>query len=137
MAPSSYYNSNSNSNFPSSTRDHFLEPPSLFSRILLSLSPGLAAQMQRLWSYASASSERQTYAPVLTGTSHSRLPRGWQRWHPRQLLSIPHLFVLAWVLALLWGERWVFQSSVESCGWESWERWVSAVWSDSDLFIEC
>ncbi|KAH7319251.1 cell division control protein 1 [Rhexocercosporidium sp. MPI-PUGE-AT-0058] len=118
MAPS-YYNSNSHS----STRDHCLEPPSLISRILLSLPPSLAAQMQRLWSYASGSGERQTYATVSTASSHSRIPRHWQRWHPRQLLSLPHLFVLAWVLALLWGERWVFQSSVESCGWGSWERW--------------
>ncbi|KAL2063456.1 hypothetical protein VTL71DRAFT_5261 [Oculimacula yallundae] len=117
MAPS-YYTSNSHS----STRDHFLESPSLFSRILLSLPPSLAAQMQRLWSYASGS-ERQTYAPISTASSHSNISRRWQRWHPRQLLSLPHLFVLAWVLALLWGERWVFQSSVESCGWGSWERW--------------
>ncbi|PVH76390.1 hypothetical protein DL98DRAFT_592285 [Cadophora sp. DSE1049] len=116
MAPS-YYNSNSHS----STRDHFLEPPSPFSRLLLSLPPSLAAQMQRLWSYAS--SDRQAYTPVSTATPHSRVPRRWQRWHPRQLLSLPHLFVLAWVLALFWGERWVFQSSVESCGWGSWERW--------------
>lgn len=128
MAPS-YYNSNSHS----STRDHFVESPSLLSRILLSLPPSLAAQMQRLWSYAS--SDKQAYTPVSTATPHSRVPRRWQRWHPRQLLSLPHLFVLAWVLALLWGERWVFQSSVESCGWDSWERWVSSVgWYDLEIY---
>ncbi|KAH8906027.1 putative frost protein [Coniochaeta sp. PMI_546] len=41
----------------------------------------------------------------------------------RRLLSFPHALVVVWVLLLLWGERWVFHSRVESCHWSSWENW--------------
>ena len=41
-----------------------------------------------------------------------------------RLVSFPHLLVAAWVVVLLWGERWVFHSKVESCHWSSWENWV-------------
>jgi len=41
-----------------------------------------------------------------------------------RLFSFPHLLVVLWVLALLWGERWVFHSKVENCNWDNWEKWV-------------
>ncbi|CAJ0545302.1 Ff.00g087750.m01.CDS01 [Fusarium sp. VM40] len=41
----------------------------------------------------------------------------------RRLLSFPHLLVLIWVVALLYGERWVFNSKVASCDWDHWEKW--------------
>lgn len=41
-----------------------------------------------------------------------------------RLFSFPHLLVAAWIVVLLWGERWVFHSAVEECEWEKWERWV-------------
>lgn len=44
----------------------------------------------------------------------------------RRLLSVPHVLVLAWVLVMLWGERWVFHSTVERCRWGTWEKWVSS-----------
>ncbi|MCJ1391711.1 hypothetical protein MMC18_004576 [Xylographa bjoerkii] len=31
--------------------------------------------------------------------------------------------VLIWILILWWGERRVFQSSIQSCAWDSWEAW--------------
>ncbi|KAK3489496.1 calcineurin-like phosphoesterase-domain-containing protein [Neurospora hispaniola] len=40
-----------------------------------------------------------------------------------RLFSFPHLLVAAWIVVLLWGERWVFHSAVEECEWEKWERW--------------
>lgn len=43
----------------------------------------------------------------------------------RRLLSAPHVLVLVWVLVMLWGERWVFHTTVERCRWENWEKWVS------------
>ncbi|KAL1836871.1 hypothetical protein VTK73DRAFT_4897 [Phialemonium thermophilum] len=42
-----------------------------------------------------------------------------------RLLSLPHLLVAFWVVVLLWGERWVFQSAVSKCHWSNWESWVS------------
>ena len=103
-----------------STRDHFVEPPSLLSRVIAGLPPGLSAQMQRLW-------DRNAYVSV--STSPSRIPRGlrhWERLHPRRLLSLPHALVLVWLLVLLWGERWVFEDAVKGCDWGRWEKWVSS-----------
>lgn len=113
MAPS-YYSTRS-------THDHFVESPSLLARVIAGLPSGLGMQMQRLW-------ERNSYSSVSTSTS--RVPRGlrhWtERWHPRRLLSLPHLLILVWLLVLLWGERWVFESSIKACEWGRWERWVSS-----------
>lgn len=44
---------------------------------------------------------------------------------PRRLLSFPHFLFLFWVVILLWGERWVFDTKVQKCDWENWEKWVS------------
>ncbi|KAF5027697.1 hypothetical protein F66182_181 [Fusarium sp. NRRL 66182] len=41
----------------------------------------------------------------------------------RRLLSFPHLVVLFWIAALLYGERWVFDSKVANCDWDHWEKW--------------
>lgn len=41
-----------------------------------------------------------------------------------RLFSFPHLLVVLWVFTLIWGERWVFHSKVESCHWQNWEKWV-------------
>ena len=40
-----------------------------------------------------------------------------------RVLSLSSLVVLLWFLAVWWGERWVFQSSVASCQWHIWETW--------------
>lgn len=42
----------------------------------------------------------------------------------RRLSSFPHLMVIIWVVVLLWGERWIFHTKVESCHWSNWEKWV-------------
>lgn len=98
-----------------STRDQ----SSLLDRIIAGLPGGLAAQVQRLW-------DRQSYSSV--STHGSRIPRSLrnaQRWNPRRLLSLPHLFVLLWLVLLLWGERWAFERAVSACEWRKWESWVS------------
>ncbi|PBP19872.1 cdc1-like protein [Diplocarpon rosae] len=111
---------------------HYICPTSLFSRILLSIPPGLAAQMQRLWN--STLADRPSYASLSTSTPKSQAAR-LSRWDPRPLLSLPHLFVLVWVLALLWGERWVFRSHVDSCDWGLWERWPEEATPHHLIFI--
>lgn len=112
MAPSYYSTSHS-------TRDHFVEPPSILERVISGLPSGLGVQMQRLW-------DRQSYESI--STHPSKIPRVLRRaqsdWNVRRLLSLPHLLVVVWALVLLWGERWVFQSSIEACEWRKWERWV-------------
>lgn len=41
-----------------------------------------------------------------------------------RLFSFPHVLVVLWVLVLMWGERWIFHTKVESCHWSNWEKWV-------------
>lgn len=42
----------------------------------------------------------------------------------KALVSIPSAVVLLWVFTLWWGERTVFQESIDACAWEAWETWV-------------
>lgn len=113
MAPTYYSASRS-------TRDHFIEPPSVLSRIFSILPTDLSLQIRRLW-------DRKEYNMV--STKHSRIPRSMRRWqfNPRSWLNLPHLLVGVWMVMLFWGERWVFQSAVEECKWQNWERWVRAI----------
>lgn len=56
----------------------------------------------------------------------------------RRLLSFPHLLVAFWVVVLLWGELWLFDSKVAGCHWDNWEKWVCStlgtlwIWTCSD-----
>ncbi len=107
-----------------STRDHFVEPPSILDRFFQALPGGTALLLQRLWA-------RVSYA--FMHRESLRIPKTWQevqqRFDPRLLLNIPNAFILFWVFFLLWGERWVFQSSINACQWDKWERWVSSQFS--------
>jgi len=128
-----YHNRPSRSN-SSATNNR---PPSILNRFISLLPSELAAQMQSLLN-------RPLYNLIPT----QKLPRSLQQaqrdwnWSPRRLFNLPHLFIAIWVLVLLWGERWVFQKSVEECRWENWERWVSSsrrvgrVWMDRWLILE-
>lgn len=108
--------SHSHSTYTHSTRDHFREPPSILRRLLLLLPTDLAVYLQRMVDQG-----------VLGGRT-SRIPRymrGWiTGWSWRRVFSLPHLLVCVWVVALLYGERWVFKDAVKACAWEEWERWV-------------
>lgn len=110
MAPSYYHSAYS-------TRDHFVEPPSIFGRILLALPRDLAVSLQRMADQNAVS------------TRVSRIPR-WMRqcsrdWSWRRVFSLPHLLIVVWVVGLFHGERWIFEKSIKACAWDNWERWVS------------
>lgn len=44
----------------------------------------------------------------------------------RRVVTIVNALILLWVWTLWWGERMVFQESLEGCGWGEWEKWVSS-----------
>lgn len=44
---------------------------------------------------------------------------------PGRLFTIVNALVVLWLFALWWGERTVFQESLEMCDWGNWEQWVS------------
>lgn len=51
----------------------------------------------------------------------------------RRLLSFPHMLVLIWIVVLMWGERWIFDSKVADCDWDNWEKWVCQTdWKGGD-----
>lgn len=43
----------------------------------------------------------------------------------RRVFSTQAALVLIWILAILWGEKWVFQRSLVECEWYKWETWAS------------
>ncbi|TVY28309.1 Cell division control protein [Lachnellula hyalina] len=90
-----------------STGDSLVPPPSLLSRLLSTLPPEIMHWFGR---------DRHAYSRV------ERRRGGWN-WNWRALASLPHLFVVIWVLVLWWGERWVFWDAVRECEWGRWERW--------------
>jgi len=108
-------------NPPRSTRNHFVEPPSIFSRLVGALPSNIIVQIQRLWN-------RTNYS--LLSDNAVKLPRTLRQkprsWDARRFLNLPNLLAVSWILLLLWGERWVFESSISSCEWGEWERWVSS-----------
>jgi hypothetical protein len=80
---------------PQSTRNHFREPPSLISQ------------------------------------ATSRVRTIVQTWGIRpqakrftRLLSVAPLLTILWLYTVYWGERTVFNSSINQCQWEQWEQWV-------------
>ncbi|KAK5467625.1 hypothetical protein LTS15_000598 [Exophiala xenobiotica] len=41
----------------------------------------------------------------------------------RRIWNLPCALVLIWALVLVWGERFVFDTSVKQCLWQEWESW--------------
>lgn len=99
-----------------SSRNHFVEPPSIVNRIAAAVPAVIATRIQKFANPQSSLTSNVTH-----------LARG--RWRQqvgfRALLSLPNVFILIWLVALLWGERWAFNDSVAACDWRSWEQWVS------------
>ena len=108
---------------PYSSRSSFTYPPRYYpdnSTSLLDDLRTLVAQVVRaLVRFWRERGRRMAYATVLSLAHRLR-----QNLTYRRLVSFPHLLVAAWVVVLLWGERWAFHSKVESCHWSNWESWV-------------
>jgi hypothetical protein len=45
-------------------------------------------------------------------------------WSFKQLFSLVNVLIVLWWVVLYWGERGTFNSAIDSCSWNSWERWV-------------
>ncbi|KAK4128901.1 hypothetical protein N657DRAFT_660441 [Parathielavia appendiculata] len=107
---------------PHSSRSDFNYPPryypdnstSLFDDLRALLAQAIRA-LVRFWRDRG---RRMALAAMLSLAHRLRQNLTYNR-----LLSFPHLLVAAWVVVLLWGERWTFHSKVESCHWSNWEKW--------------
>ena len=51
--------------------------------------------------------------------------RNMVSWGWRRVFTLANAIVILWIFTLQWGERTVFQESIDACAWESWERWVN------------
>ncbi|KAH8899415.1 putative frost protein [Thozetella sp. PMI_491] len=90
----------------------------------------LARSTRSLWRYWNDRGRHIVFAAMLASLRRLR-----QNLAPHRLLSFPHLLVAFWVLVMLWGERWVFHSRVESCHWSNWENWPPGVNPHHLVFI--
>ncbi|XP_044719750.1 calcineurin-like phosphoesterase domain-containing protein [Hirsutella rhossiliensis] len=87
-------------------------------------------RVQPLWTWARGPGRHS--ATVLTRSVLDRMGRNLA---PRRLLSFPHALVLVWVVILMWGERWVFDSKVEDCAWKNWEKWPKGARPHHLIFV--
>ncbi|KAI9371225.1 hypothetical protein BJX61DRAFT_39473 [Aspergillus egyptiacus] len=46
---------------------------------------------------------------------------GWRT--VKYLFTVTHALIFLWICTLWWGERRVFQDSLQSCAWDAWENW--------------
>ena len=53
---------------------------------------------------------------------YNGLRRG--EWSLRSFLTLVNALIVVWWAVLSWGERGTFNSAVESCNWDKWEKWV-------------
>lgn len=80
----------------------------------------LKRQVQALQRFWNTRGKRATLNLLLEVTNQLR-----RNLTLRRLSSFPHLLVIIWAVVLLWGERWIFHTKVESCHWSNWEKWVT------------
>lgn len=79
----------------------------------------LSRSARSLWAFWRQRGRHILYASLVRALRQLR-----RNLTPTRLFSLPHLLVGLSILVLLWGERWVFHSRVESCQWSNWENWV-------------
>lgn len=94
--------------------DISINRPSLRERVLSALPPKVALTIQRA---VHKGPMAIAHLPRRMWNSRRTLTR-------RHILNLPNVFVVLWIFVLLWGEKWVFQSSIDACDWSKWERWV-------------
>ncbi|KGO66505.1 hypothetical protein PITC_012230 [Penicillium italicum] len=53
----------------------------------------------------------------------------------KRIFTIPNAIILLWVFSIRWGERTVFQDSINQCLWDSWEEWPQGATPHHIAFI--
>ncbi|KAB8248620.1 hypothetical protein BDV35DRAFT_160746 [Aspergillus flavus] len=115
----SYPNSTNADAYRPVRRDYHTDSSNDHSRLVDTLPPWLrqwVAELHAHWiapSFSITENSRGSYA--LTA-------RLWRIF--RHIFTITNALAVLWFFTLWWGERAVFQDSLERCAWENWERWV-------------
>ncbi|KAE8389684.1 hypothetical protein BDV23DRAFT_156692 [Aspergillus alliaceus] len=114
----SYQNSTSAEAYRPARRDYYADSSHVQSGLLNALPPLLrqwGARLQTRW-----------ISPILHGTESSQDSRQLSAWPwriLRHIFTITNGLAILWFFTLWWGERTVFQDSVDKCVWENWEKW--------------
>ncbi|KAK5992540.1 Cell division control 1-like protein [Cladobotryum mycophilum] len=94
------------------------------------LSHGAKALAHALWVWIKGSGRHMATAFTIKFLHRIRI-----NLTSRRLLSFPHLLVLFWLVILLWGERWIFDSKVQDCDWKNWEKWPKGATPHHLVFV--
>ncbi len=116
MAPP-YSNGTKANSYDFHIRNHQRELDS--TSLLDDLRSFIARCIRSMWRFWNERGRYMAFAAMVSFARQVRL-----NLTARRLLSFPHLLVGIWVIVMLWGERWVYHSRVESCHWSNWENWV-------------
>jgi len=49
-----------------------------------------------------------------------------KQWLFSHITYLPNLIILCWIYTLVRGEYGIFDDSINSCDWATWEKWVSS-----------
>lgn len=52
-----------------------------------------------------------------------------------KLFSVQTLLIIVWLYTVYWAERSIFRTSIESCRWDKWEKWVGSMHHGESLFF--
>ncbi|KAE8347469.1 hypothetical protein BDV24DRAFT_122174 [Aspergillus arachidicola] len=114
----SYPNSTNADAYRPVRRDYYTDSSHDHSRLVDTLPPWLrqwVAELHAHW-----------IAPSFSITENSRggyalTTRLWRIF--RHIFTVTNALAVLWFFTLWWGERAVFQDSLERCAWENWEQW--------------
>ncbi|KAK3329721.1 calcineurin-like phosphoesterase-domain-containing protein [Apodospora peruviana] len=120
MAPPYSSGSPSSSSYSSSSkyRQPYYSSSSDSTSLVEDLRAAIAHGIRWSWHFWNERGRHMALAALVSSARRLR-----QNLTYRRIFSFPHLLVAIWVVVLLWGERWVFHSKVESCNWSNWESW--------------
>ncbi|KAJ5593392.1 hypothetical protein N7537_010296 [Penicillium hordei] len=96
---------------PSFNQHQSSRPQSIFSRVWDSIPP---AAKQWLPGSVSGRIGRHRESEGIKTTAVDLVKR---------IFTIPNAIILLWMFSIRWGERTVFQDSINKCLWDSWEEW--------------
>ena len=100
------------------------------------LAPGIGDYVP-LWNQQSAQAHKASSRPLRPLHRHQQWSRAVEMlraWKPKELLGLPLVLIIIWMLVLWWGEEAIFRRKVEDCAWDRWESWVCAMkaWGGSN-----
>ncbi|KAI1375370.1 hypothetical protein F4677DRAFT_422625 [Hypoxylon crocopeplum] len=120
----------SSSTHSSSSYDYGYRNNGDFQSICDDIFAGAKSMLTRIWGYTNGRGRHSAWSMATKGVH--QIKRNMTR---RRLLSFPHLLVVFWMLVMLWGERWIFASRVQSCDWDHWEDWPAGATPHRLIFV--